>query len=480
MDLISIRFLLFTALTVAVYYLLPLRLRPYWLLACSVCFYLCADLRYILFLGLSVGSTYLAARALPKSPRRKLVLALTLVLNLGLMTVLKFLPYTLDLGERYLGLNLGSLRLIYPLGISFYTLQAAGYLIDVYRGKYPPEKRFWLFALFMSFFPIIVQGPISRYEQLSPQLAEGHALRYENLAYGAQLALWGYFKKMVVADRAGILVDQVYNNFGQYGGVIVIVAAMLYFMQLYADFSGCVDVCRGVSRMLGIELAENFRRPLLSDSMKEFWRRWHISLCTWLKDYLYIPLGGSRRGKARKYLNTLIIFTVSGLWHGTGLNYMLWGALHGCYLVIDGLAGDVRKRRGAAAGRGAPRWLRQIAIFILLFTTGHIVRAPGVRTGAKMLVSVFRGFYLPALWDGSLLTLGLDGADLIVLAASLLLMLLVALWQEKHPDATVRGRLAALPLPLRWGLWLGGLLTVLILGIYGPGYSSAQFIYMGF
>lgn len=479
MDLISGRFLLFAALTVLLYYALPMRLRPRWLLACSLFFYACADLRYLLFLFLSITSTFCAARALPTARRPKRLLALTLLLNLGLMAVLKLAPFALDLGERYFGLQLGSLRLLYPLGISFYSLQAAGYLIDVYRGKYPPEKRFWRFTLYMSFFPIIVQGPISRYDQLAHQLSEGHALQYRNLAYGAQLALWGYFKKLVIADRAGLLVDTVYAQPGEYGGLAVIFAAMLYFLQLYADFSGCVDVCRGVSQMLGVELMENFRRPLLSESMQEFWRRWHISLTSWLKDYLYIPLGGSRRGKARKYLNTMIIFTVSGLWHGTGLNYMLWGALHGSYLVIDGLVKDARKRRGRTA-KELPRPLRQAACFVLLFVSAHIARAPGLRTGVRMAVCAVRGFTLSALTDGTLLSLGLDGADLIVLGLGLGLMLAVSLWQEKHDGALVRERLAALALPLRWGLWLLGLLAVLVFGIYGPGYSSAAFIYMGF
>lgn len=481
MDLISGGFLLFTAAVVLVYYALPKNARPFWLLAASVFFYLCADLRYILFLLLSVVSTYLAARRMPKSTRRGLLLGLTLGLNLGLMAVLKFLPFALDLGERYLGLRLGSLRLIYPLGISFYSLQAAAYLIDVYRGKYSPEKRFWLFALFMSFFPIIIQGPISRYPQLAPQLAEPHELRYRNLSYGAQLALWGYFKKMVVADRAGILVDQVYNNPGQYHGLVIVVAAMLYFMQLYSDFSGCVDICRGVSEMLGIELAENFRRPLLSVGIRDFWKRWHISLCSWLREYLYFPLGGSRRGRVRKYLNIMIIFAVSGLWHGTGLNYLVWGMLHGLYLVIAGLIVDGRSRRAnTAERRELPRPVRQIGCFILLFGTGHIVRTPGLHTGLRMAAAAFRGFSLSTLWDGTLLTLGLDGPDMLVLLIGLGLMLAVALWQEKHDSMLLRDQLAKMVLPVRWSLWLVGLLCVLIFGIYGPGYSSAQFIYMGY
>ena len=281
MDLISLGFLLFAAVTVVVYYALPLRLRPMWLLAASVFFYLSADLRCGLFLLSGIVSCYAAALLIPKTRHKKLLLFLVLALNLGLMAALKLLPWLMAQAVES-----GRLRLLYPLGLSFYSLQAAGYVIDVYRGRIEPEQKLWRFALFMSFFPIVSQGPISRYEQLSPQLQEGHMIDAENLAYGAQLALWGYFKKLVVADRAGLLVDLVYDTPGKYAGLAMCAAATLYTLQLYADFSGCVDICRGVARMLGIELMENFRRPLFSQSIAEFWRRWHISLGAWLRDYL--------------------------------------------------------------------------------------------------------------------------------------------------------------------------------------------------
>jgi len=469
MDLVSLGFLLFAAAAVVVYYALPLRLRPAWLLMASVFFYFSAGFRSGLFLLLSILSCYAAALLIPRTKRKKPLLFAVLALNLGLMAALKLLPWLMAQAVES-----GRLRLLYPLGLSFYSLQAAGYVIDVYRGKIEPEQKLWRFALFMSFFPIVSQGPISRYDQLSPQLYEGHAIEAENLSRGAQLALWGYFKKLVVADRAGLLVDLVYDTPGQYAGLAVCVAATLYTLQLYADFSGCVDICRGVARMLGIEVIENFRRPLFSQSIAEFWRRWHISLGAFLRDYLYFPLGGSRKGKARKAINTLTVFAVSGLWHGAGLNFLFWGLFNGFCIVLGGATLKVRdafwNRLGA---KKPPRFLRQLGCFFLVVLGFHFFRAPGLSAGVRMMLDALRPF------DGSLLAL-LDWKDALVLVLGLGLMLLVSVLEEGMESGCLRDRIAALRLPLRWALWLGLLMIVLIFGVYGPGYDKAQFIYMGF
>ena len=481
MDPISGGFLLFAAVSVLVYYALPRRARPVWLLIVSLFFYLCADLRYIAFLLLSALSCFLAGRALPGCARKKTLLGLTLALNLGLMAALKILPYSLDLALRLLGRERNMLQLLYPLGISFYTLSAVSYVIDVARGELEPERRFWRFLLFLSFFPVIVQGPISRYGQLAPQLAEPHDADARNLSFGAQLMLWGFFKKLVIADRAAIPVDLVYGSPGEFGGLLIPLIAILYCLQLYADFSGCVDIFRGISRMLGIELAENFRRPYFSTSMAEFWRRWHISLGAWLRDYLYFPLGGSRKGRAVKNRNLLIVFFLSGLWHGAGINFLCWGLLHGLYQIVGGATRAGRDRLWARLHLSAAiKPLRAIGCFLLFAFSQHFFRAPGLPAGLRMAAASLHGPGLSVLSDGSLLSLGLDAADLAVLGLGLALLFLVSLWQERHEGALVRERVAALPLPLRWGVLLLGLLAVLIFGVYGPGYSRAQFIYMGF
>jgi len=475
MDLISGGFLLFAALTVLVYRALPPGLRPKWLLLMSAVFYLWADVRCGLFLLLSVLSCWGAALYLPRAKRKRLLLGLALLFNLGLMAALKLLPRLL---ARMGG---GGFALLYPLGLSFYSLQAAGYVIDVYRGRIAPEKKLWRFALFLCFFPVVSQGPISRWEQLAPQLFAGREPAGRELAFGAQLMLFGYFKKLVIADRAGLLVDTVYNAPGQYAGLAVCLAALLYTLQLYTDFSGCVDICRGAAQMLGIDLAENFRRPLFSLSIREFWRRWHITLGAWFRDYLYFPLGGSRRGSGRARLNTLLVFAASGLWHGAGLNFLFWGLFNGLCIVTGPSALKLRdglwRRLGA---KQTPQLLRLLGCFFLVVFGFHFFRAPGLSAGLGMALDAVRGFSLSALTDGSLLALGLDGKDTLVLWLSLVLLLAVSLLEEKLGTVPLREELALLPLPLRWALWLLGLAAVLIFGVYGPGYDRAQFIYMGF
>ena len=481
MNIISLGFLAFVLLTAAVYYLLPLKLRPFWLLAASLFFYIYADIRYLLFLLASILSCYAGARAIQgRTGRKKLVLLLVLLFNLGLLACVKFLPYSLNLLGLVLGRELPQPRLLVPLGISFYTLQALSYLIDVYRGEIRCERRLWSFALYMSFFPIIMQGPICRYSQLSPQLSSPHRLDYRQLKFGAQLMLWGFFKKLVIADRAGLLVNQVFDNYEAYAGLSVFLAMCLYTFQLYADFSGCVDISRGVSSMLGISLPDNFRRPLFSQSIQEFWRRWHISLSSWFRDYVYIPLGGNRKGQFRKYLNVLLVFALSGIWHGVGMNYLFWGLLHGVYQVTGALSRRPReavlRRLGLSRNSRALTLPRQLFCFLLVSFAFLFFRAPGLMAGMHMARAMFLGSWLPQP-VGALFSLGLDRPDMLVLAVSLALLLAVSLIQERQ---SLRELISRQRLPLRWALYLLCLFAVLIFGIYGPGYDSAQFIYMNF
>jgi D-alanyl-lipoteichoic acid acyltransferase DltB (MBOAT superfamily) len=482
MNLVSFGFLCFVLLVVVLYYAMPMKLRPPLLLLLSLAFYLYAGINYIFFLLFTVLSTFYGARLLQGTEKhRKAILATVLTANLAVLAVVKYLPFSMSLLEAALGVELPGLSMIVPLGISFYTLQAMAYIIDVSRGKIQPEKSLWRYGLFMSFFPIIMQGPISRYDQLSQQLSNPHKLEYTNLKFGAQLMLWGYFKKLVIADRAGIAVNQVFNNYADYHGLVIFLVSFLYLLELYADFSGCVDICRGISKMLGIELMDNFRHPFFSVSVQDFWRRWHISLSSWLRDYLYIPLGGNRKGAFRKQLNTLIVFTVSGLWHGAGLNYIFWGALHGIFLIIGSLTRAVRQRFWQAVHVSEDsfglRLLRIILTWPLVVFAFLFFRANGLSAGLHMAVSMFSGFSLSQLTDGSLLNLGLDMANIIVLLSALLVLLIVSIMQE---HCSVRQLIARQRLPIRWGIYLIGLMAVLIFGQYGPGYSSAQFIYMNF
>ena len=482
MNIVSFGFICFVLVVIGVYYALPARFRPQWLLVASLFFYLYADFRYILYLAFSVVSTWAGALAISRRKNRASALVtLIIVLNLAVLAAVKYLPLGFSLLERLLNVRLPEPGLLMPLGISFYTLQAISYLVDVRRGKMEPQKILWRYSLYMCFFPIIMQGPICRYEQLAPQLYESHKLEYDKLKYGVQLALWGFFKKLVIADRAALLVNQVFNIPDDYTGAQILTAILFYTIQLYTDFSGCVDICRGVAAMLGIDLPENFRHPLFSVSIRDFWRRWHISLSSWFRDYVYIPLGGSRRGTVRKYVNTLVVFTLSGIWHGAGATFLVWGLLQGVYLVAGSLSLGPRQRLlnrfGVSENSRILRLLRQLGCYLLLSFSLLIFRADRLGQAAHMLFNMVRGFSYCQFIDGSLLAIGLDMADMLALFLSLLVLLAVSLLQEQR---SVRDLIAAQPLLLRWSVYLLGLFSVLIFGVYGPGYSSAQFLYMDF
>ena len=482
MNIVSLCFIGYVLIVTGGYYVVPARFRPQWLLASSLFFYLYADLWCVLYLAFSVISTWACALILDgRKEKAKGLVALTVGLNLAVLAAVKYLPLGFGVLERLLKISLPGLGLLVPLGISYYTLQSIAYLVDVYRGRTQAQKSLWRYSLYMCFFPIIMQGPICRYEQLAPQLYAPHKLDYGKVKAGMQLALWGFFKKLVIADRAALLVNQVFNSPDDYAGAQVLAAVLLFTLQLYTDFSGCVDICRGVAAMLGIDLPENFRRPLFSTSIKEFWRRWHISLSSWFRDYVYIPLGGNRKGLSRQYFNTLVVFTLSGIWHGAGATYMAWGLLHGLYLVAGAMSLRLRqrllKRIGVAEDSRGLRLLRQLACYLLVAFAFLIFRADSLGQAAHMLLNMLSGFRFEQLVNGALLTIGLDGADMLVLALSLLVLLLVSLLQER---GSVRERIAGLPLPLRWSAYLLGLFSVLIFGIYGPEYSSAQFLYMDF
>lgn len=272
---------------------------------------------------------------------KKAVAALLIGSNAGLLFLLKFASSGSFFVTR---LHLGRLAFLLPMGISFYTLQIIAYVVDVYRGKYPAEKNFLQYMLFVMYFPQILQGPIARFDQLKKQLCSGHTFSYATFVGGFELMIWGYFQKLVIADRAAVIVDRLFGEYRSYTGVYMLLAGVLYSIQLYTDFNGCVCIARGASEMLGITLAENFDHPYFATSIQDFWHRWHMSLSSWLRDYVYIPLGGNRKGKLRKYVNILLTFLVSGLWHGMGLTYLVWGFLHGLYQIMGSLLMPVRDR----------------------------------------------------------------------------------------------------------------------------------------
>ena len=370
---------------------------------------------------------------------------------------------------------------IVPVGLSFYTLQLISYLVDVYYGKIRAQRNFGKFALFVLFFPQIVQGPIHRYGQLGKQLYEGHEFEAEGFCRGLQLIVWGFFLKLMIADKAAVVVNEVFLYWEAYKGCYVLVAGALYSIQLYTDFLSCVSLARGTAELFGIHLTENFKRPYLAGSVKEFWGRWHISLSTWLRDYIYIPLGGNRKGKLRKYANIFVVFTVSGLWHGTGYKYLFWGWMHALYQIggelTEGLQNRIYDFLFIQEGSKIRIWLRRMGTWFLVMLAWIIFRAEGLRKGLAMVCGMFTTYNPWIFFDDSLLRLGLSWKEWGILLVSA-----AVLWKidgmEERVD--VRTEILRQPLIFRWGLYLLAVAGIMIFGSYGFGFNAADFIYGGF
>lgn len=341
----SLQYAVFLPVVFAVYWLLPHKYRWMLLFAASYYFYMSWNVKYVVLILFTTTVSYFAARFIEKTDdlkKKKTLLSIALVSSLGVLFVFKYFDFFVTsfcdlMAKMSIPANPKTLGLLLPVGISFYTFQTLSYVIDVYRGNSKAEKNFGIFATFIAFFPQLVAGPIERTNNLLPQIKEEHHFDYKQAAYGMKLMAWGFFKKMVVADNLAVYVDRVYNDVSNYEGFSLLLATVFFAVQIYCDFSGYSDIARGSAKLLGIELMDNFRSPYFSSSVKEFWSRWHISLSTWFRDYLYIPLGGNRVKKVRHYLNLFITFLVSGLWHGASWTFIIWGAIHGAAQVVENI-----------------------------------------------------------------------------------------------------------------------------------------------
>lgn len=478
MSYISFDFFFFVAATLLVYYIAPLKARPYVLLAASLFFYAASGLENLAALVLLIAVTYLCTMLLEKLKKgRAALLTAYILLTVGGLLFVKFINYILGLSARFLNAPALTLEVLVPLGLSFFTLQAIGYAVDVYRGDVQAERNPLKLALFLSFFPLVVQGPISRMRQLSPTLFHGNRFSYKNLTHGAQLMLWGLFLKLVIANRAASFSDPVFTNYSAYSGLTVVLAVLLYTLQLYADFSGCVCICRGVSQMLGVELMDNFDTPYFAVSIRDFWRRWHISLSSWLRDYVYIPLGGSKKGRLRKYTNLLLTFFVSGIWHGVGVHYIAWGLYHGVLQIIGDVTVPMKKRlRERMRLREESilyRLFRQLITFVLVAYGWLLFRADGLIAAIRMTGSIFRDF----VSLGQLQTVFANKAEFCLLLLCTLLLLLTSLLRRR---IQLRERIAGLRIWIRWPLYLALFFAVVLFGGLGEAFSDSIFLYMQF
>ena len=483
----SIRYVLFLAAVLAVHQLLRPRWRNGFLLAASYGFYwLCAP-RFLPLLLATTTLVYGIGLGMGRWPeRKKPLLAAGLCLGLGILFCMKYLGFFAGLASRLLaGTGLPPLRLpvlLLPAGISFYTFVLCGYLMDVYRGRQEPERNFCDFALFASFFPAILSGPIARSTQLLPQLKAhrlpGSGPSGDDRKTGLTRFLIGLFQKMVVADQLAILVNTAYADPGQFTGVQLLAAALAYSLQIYCDFAAYSHMAIGSARMLGLRLPENFDAPYLARTIQEFWRRWHMSLSTWFRDYLYFPLGGSRRGKLRAWRNILIVFAVSGLWHGAAMTFVVWGLLNGVYQIAGAATLPLRRRVRDALGlrEGGPvcRVWQTLFCFLLLTVAWVFFRAASLPQALEILrrIVTLEGGVFPL----AITSLGLGRAQLASVALAALALALLDIFGSRL-QLTERLNDTLL---LRYGLWVALLLACAVFGAYGAGYDAQEFLYFQF
>lgn len=490
----SVDFLIFFPVVTLIYFIVPKKVRYIWLLIASYFFYMCWNVKYVLLLLASTVITWFCGRLIytvKKPVLKKAVLILCLCANLGILFLFKYFDFFLANCNRILSaLQVRILEkrfdVLLPVGISFYTFQALGYTIDVYRGKVEPEKNILRYALFVSFFPQLVAGPIERSESLLGQMRDLERKKlwnYENVTGGLTLMVWGLFIKMVIADRAALLVNQVFDSYYLYGTVVLAVGAVGFAIQIYCDFMGYSTIAVGAARVMGFRLMENFETPYFSRSVSEFWRRWHISLSTWFRDYVYISLGGNRRSRLRKYFNMMVTMGVSGLWHGANWTYVIWGLLHGAYQVIGDMTGGLRTKLYDALHTKKEsfsfRLAQTVSTFVLTDIAWIFFRASSVSHALRFCRRLVTKWDPWNLFNGEIYTLGLDRGEFHILSMSLVLLFLADLLRyRKRQEITVF--LQEQCIWFRWGVIIALITAILVFGIYGVEFESSQFIYFQF
>ncbi|MBO5639603.1 MAG: MBOAT family protein [Oscillospiraceae bacterium] len=476
MSFTSLEFCIFLPIVFGLYYLSPKRSRWVILLAASYVFYGVAGIQYILLLAYVTAAAFLAARYLEKAERIgkwcMLICVCAVILPLIVFKYTGFLTENLNILLRAVksAESLTTMQIIQPLGISFYSFSALGYVIDVARKKSPAIQNPLHLAAGIAFFPCLVSGPIERQNRLVPQIVEGNAFDYAEATYGLKQIAWGLFEKRVLADNLAVYVDTVYTDVHAYFGAPLLIASLFYTLMIYCDFAGYSDMAIGTARLFGIRLTKNFDSPYFSESFSEFWRRWHISLSSWLRDYVYIPLGGSRRGKARKALNILITMLVSGIWHGASWTFVAWGGLHGLAQAAESMLG----LNGRTSKNRLVRIIRTAAVFSVCSALWVFFRAPSFADASYLLRHMFDGIRDFHVYLYSLVALGLTKPKLAVIAIELAVL---AIYDFCSLKTNVINRISALPPVIRWGIYVCFLFLIAQCSLKG---TAVQFVYAGF
>lgn len=490
MNFNSWQFLIFLPIVVLLYWILPKKFRWVMLLIASYIFYMCWNPWLIFLIIFTTGVSFIAGLLMEKYNSKKIKKACMIVTIVCCLGVLFFFKYFLFLVNSVISLvNLSgknvaefSLDLILPIGISFYTFQTLSYVIDVYRGRIKAERHFGYYALFVTFFPQLVAGPIERPENLIPQLKQDRKFDKKDFGDGLRIALVGFFKKVVIADGVATIVNSVYNDIGAATGLTVIVATVLFAIQIYCDFSGYTDIAIGVARMMGIKLCDNFNQPYLATSIRDFWRRWHISLTSWFTDYVYIPLGGNRCKAWRWAINVMIVFLLSGLWHGASWTFIVWGGIHGVYQIIGKLKNAGLKKLESngkihIVDNAAMQWIRRGITFALVCFAWIFFRANSLSDCGIALAKIFTD------WSGSIEALSNIGVDVMFIIRISLMVGLLALSDNIIKSQVMNGT------KLSGGMYVARFLTyglmfaaiaVAWVSIYVIGNGTSAFIYFQF
>lgn len=489
----SIDYLLFFPVVVCLYFIIPKRLKNLWLLIVSYYFYMQWNMKYALLLAGSTLITYVGGllieslRTKGKEVPAKACLGITFGLNLFILFFFKYINFAIDNVNRlaaaiHVETEFEHFDILLPVGISFYIFQALSYSMDVYRGEVKATRNLLKYALFVSFFPQLVAGPIERSKNLLGQFDKEHKFSVENVRRGLLMMAWGLFVKMVIADNIAPTVDQVFGNYDGFSGIEIILAVMLFAVQIYGDFAGYSLIAIGSAKILDFQLMDNFKSPYCAASVSEFWKRWHISLTSWFRDYLYIPLGGNRKGIIRKHINTFIIFFVSGLWHGAAWNYIAWGALNGIFMIIEQLTANFRKkvrdRFLVDTNRFSYKFATRLTTVVLVDFTWLFFRANSIGDAFRMIMKCI---YFPAperLGGLVFLSMGMTTQVTVVVILSMILLAIVDIMQYKGID--VVSFVFSQGAWFRYVVYAGLLLGILLFGVYGNLYEQTQFIYFQF
>ena len=476
----SYDFLIFFPIVVLLYYLIPKKVRWVWLLFASYWFYMGWNAKYAILLAASTLITYLSGLLLGKvtshGKAAKCIVACTFLSNLGILFFFKYFNFAIEnlnwiLSKVGVELITPSFDVLLPVGISFYIFQALSYTMDIYREEVEPERNIFRYALFVSFFPQLVAGPIERSKNLLKQIRETHRFNYRQMCEGLLLMLWGYFLKLMIADRIAIFVDTAFAEDVMYDGKYMLLAVVLFAFQIYCDFAGYTTIAMGAAQILGFRLMDNFNCPYFATSVSDFWRRWHISLSTWFRDYLYIPLGGNRKGKARKLCNLMVVFLASGLWHGANWTYVIWGGLNGIFQVIGELFAPLKKIPIAKP-------IRALVTFSLIDFSWIFFRSANLAQAGSVISRICNWNDDTLLANGGLYDMGLNKANWCVLLISLLILLVADLL--KYHGKKCREMILNSFILVRWSICIVAIVGIIVFSVWGIGHEETVFIYFQF